>query len=59
MIKNFSLFAGILLFTNVAYADFDPQKYYLGMTYRVSSDSDRKLIDSSDLHYNWELGYFS
>lgn len=58
MIKNFSLFAGILLFTNEVYADFDSQKYYLGTTYLAKSDSDLKRIQDRDLHYGWDLGKF-
>ncbi len=55
--RFFPVFTGILLFTNAFCTDFDPQKYYLGTTYRANSD-DIEPINSSDLHYNWELGYF-
>ena len=55
--RLFLIFTGIMLFTNVTYADFDPQKYYLGTTCRANSD-DIEPINSSDIHYNWELGYF-
>ena len=56
--RLFPIFTGIMLFTNVLYADFDSQRYYLGTTYLVKSDSDLQRIQNEDIHYGWDLGKF-
>ncbi|MCR4555932.1 MAG: hypothetical protein K5766_03930 [Alphaproteobacteria bacterium] len=56
--RLFPIFTGIMLFTNVVYADFDSQRYYLGTTYLVKSDSDLQRIQNEDIHYGWDLGKF-
>ena len=56
--RLFPIFTGIMLFANVVYADFDSQRYYLGTTYLVKSDSDLQRIQNEDIHYGWDLGKF-
>ena len=56
--RYFQLSVSIILIHNTVFADISSPKYYVGASRLVESNSDIQDIPDSDIHYDWNLGYF-